>query len=154
MLGEVRPEHDRTSGGDQVLLHYLRSFRQPVLDVWSACTSPSQLGRWLGGVTGGNGNLTIDPIDGPIPGPIAVRVDHCVAPHELVIHIDGSILELQFTQIGVVTNVELIRRHLCPTEAGIIGPRWQYLLDRLTAYLEYRPLPVWADYPELSSEYH
>ncbi|MCP2315751.1 Activator of Hsp90 ATPase homolog 1-like protein [Nocardia amikacinitolerans] len=153
ILGEVRPEHDAIEGDARVLLHYLRSYRQPVLDVWSACTSRSQLERWLGAVSGGSGNYTIEPVDGPVAGPIAVRVEHCVAPHELVVHVDGCIVELRLSQVGVVTNLELVRRHLCHPEASSVGPRWQYLLDRLTAYLEYRPLPCWADYPELAAEY-
>ncbi|MEU7764693.1 hypothetical protein AB0B25_06180 [Nocardia sp. NPDC049190] len=153
MLGEVRPEHDRTGDGDLVLLHYLRSFRKPVLEVWSAATERSQLARWFGTVVGGNGNLTIEPLDGPISGPIAVRVDHCQAPHELVVHIDGCLLEASMTQVGVVTTVELTRRHLYPADASAVGPRWQYLLDRLTAYLDYRPLPRWSDYPKLAAEY-
>ncbi|WP_433760926.1 hypothetical protein [Nocardia sp. CA-135398] len=153
MLGEVRPEHDRAIEEGRVLLHFLRSFRMPVLDVWSACAEHRQLDRWFGKVTGGNGNLTIEPFDGPVPGPIAIRVEDCRAPHDLVIHIDGGILELHMTQVGVVTNLELIRRHICPADACSVGPRWQYLLDRLTAYLDRRPLPSWADYPELTDEY-
>ncbi|MBF6209591.1 hypothetical protein IU433_05510 [Nocardia puris] len=153
ILGEVRPEHDPGAGDDRVLLHYLRSYRQPVLEVWSACTAPAQLERWLGKVSGGGGNFTIELLDGPIPGPVAVRVDHCAAPHELVIHIDGCILELHLGRVGVLTNLELTRRHLCHADAPAVGPRWQYLLDRLTAYLDYKPLPTWSDYPPLTEEY-
>ncbi|MGO4613974.1 hypothetical protein AB4305_07345 [Nocardia sp. 2YAB30] len=153
MLGEVRPEHEHTTDGDLVLLHYLRSFRKPVLEVWSAATDRGQLTRWLGAVTGGNGNLTIEPLDGPVSGPIAVRVDHCRAPHELVVHIDGCLLEVHMNQVGVVTTVELSRRHVCPADVGAIGPRWQYLLDRLTAYLDYQPMPCWSDYSKLTEEY-
>lgn len=152
-LGEIRPEHAHAPDGDRVLLHYLRSYHLPILDVWSACTDRNRLQRWFGTVTGGSGNLTVEPLDGPVPGPIAIRIDHCAAPHDLVVHIDGCLLELQLTQVGVVTNVELIRRHLCPADAVTIGPRWQYLLDRLTAYLEHAPLPSWARYPELADEY-
>ncbi|WP_433655856.1 hypothetical protein ACQPW1_33160 [Nocardia sp. CA-128927] len=153
MLGEVRPEHDRAADGELVLLHYLRSFRKPVLEVWSAATDRVQLARWLGAVSGGSGNLTIEPMDGPVARPVAVRVEHCQAPHELIVHIDGCLLEIRMTQVGVVTNVELIRRHVSPADAREIGPRWQYLLDRLTAYLDYQPLPQWADYPKLADEY-
>jgi uncharacterized protein YndB with AHSA1/START domain len=153
MLGEVRPEHDRARDGDLVLLHYLRSFRIPVLDVWTACADRRQLERWFGKVSGGNGNLTVEPADGPVGGPIAVRVEDCRGPHDLVVHIDGGILELHLTQVGVLTNLELIRRHICPDEACAVGPRWQYLLDRLTAYLENRPLPTWPDYPKQTDEY-
>jgi uncharacterized protein YndB with AHSA1/START domain len=153
MLGEVRPEHDRETDGELVLLHYLRSFRRPVLEVWSACTERRQLGRWFGAVSGTGRELTIEPVDGPGIGPISVRVQQCTAPHELVARIDGCVLELRMTQVGVVTNVELIRRHVCPPEASTIGPRWQYLLDRLTAYLDQQPLPQWAEYSELACEY-
>jgi hypothetical protein len=153
MLGEIRPEHDRAADGDLVLLHYLRSFRRPVLEVWSACTERRQLERWFGTVSGKHGDLTIEPIDGPGIGPISVHVDDCKAPHELLAHIDGCVVELRMTQVGVVTNVELIRRHVYPNDAATIGPRWQYLLDRVTAYLEYQTLPSWADYPGLAEEY-
>ncbi|WP_054812971.1 hypothetical protein [Nocardia arizonensis] len=152
-LGEVRPEHDDTAGGERVLLHYQRSYRKPVLDVWSACTDRGQLGRWLGTVRGGNGNLSVDLLDGPVNGPVAVRVEHCLAPHELVLHLDGSLLEMRLGQVGVVTTVELVRRHLSRPQAAILGPRWQYLLDRLDAYLEYRPLPRWSDYTEPARDY-
>ncbi|WP_167475925.1 SRPBCC domain-containing protein [Nocardia arthritidis] len=154
MLGEVRPEHRHTPDGDLVLLHYLRSFRLPVLEVWSACTDRNQLSRWLGAVTGGGGNLTIEPSDGPVPGALAIRIDHCRAPHELVLHVDGGLVELAFNQVGVVTTVELVRRHLSPAAAAAMGPRWQYLLDRLTAYLQGEQLPRWSDYPKLTDEYH
>ncbi|MEU8899691.1 hypothetical protein [Nocardia sp. NPDC048505] len=150
-LGEVRPEHERDA--DLVLVHYLRSFRLPVLDLWSACTHRGQLARWLGTVTGGNGTLTLEPLDGPVPGPVAIRVEHCVAPHELLVHLDGCLVELRLTQIGVVTNLELVRRHLCPAEAPDVGPRWQYVLDRLSAYLTGQSLPRWSEYPALAAEY-
>ncbi|MEV0246549.1 hypothetical protein AB0H76_08185 [Nocardia sp. NPDC050712] len=150
-LGEVRPEHER--GADLVLLHYLRSFRLPVPEVWSACTDRGQLSRWLGAVAGGGGTFTLAPLDGPATGPHALRIDHCAAPHELVFHLDGCLLELHLDQVGVLTNLELVRRHLCPADAPEIGPRWQYLLDRLTAYLAGQPLPSWSDYPALDGEY-
>lgn len=152
-LGEVRPEHDRPVDGERVLLHYQRSYPQPVIDVWAACTSREQLGRWLGTVAGEGADLTVDPVDGPVSGPLGVRVERCEAPHALVVRIDGRDLELRLTQVGVVTTVELIRRHLRPDEAEAIGPRWQYLLDRLGAHLESRPLPRWAGYQELAGEY-
>ncbi|MFC9895822.1 hypothetical protein ACFVMC_19215 [Nocardia sp. NPDC127579] len=150
-LGEVRPEHE--PGAELVLLHYLRSFRLPVLDVWSACTEYGQLSRWLGTVSGSAGTRSVDLLDGPVPGTVTVRIERCVAPHELVLDLDGCILEARLTQVGVLTNLELIRRHLCPTDAPDIGPRWQYLLDRLTAYLSGAPLPSWSEYPALAGEY-
>ncbi|MBF6126203.1 SRPBCC domain-containing protein [Nocardia brasiliensis] len=153
MLGEVRPEHDRTDDGDLVLLHYLRSFHRPVLEVWTAATERAQLAQWLGAVTGEADTVTIEPLDGPVAGPITVRIEHCQAPHELAVRIDDCLVEVRMTQVGVVTNVELVRRHVCQRDAAAIGPRWQYLLDRLTAHLNQQPLPRWDGYPNLADEY-
>ncbi|MGN2637296.1 hypothetical protein ACWEKT_31515 [Nocardia takedensis] len=150
-LGEIRPEHDRPV--EAVLLRYQRSFRRPIREVWSACTRRGELARWLGTVTDTGGTLLLDLLDGPVVGPLAVRVAHCAAPGELVAHVDGSLVEMRMNQVGVVTTVELVRRHLSPEQAETLGPRWQYLLDRLEAYLDRRELPRWADYPELAGEY-
>ncbi|WP_280468028.1 hypothetical protein [Nocardia cyriacigeorgica] len=152
MLGEVRPEHDHPD--DLVLLHYLRSFRHPVLEVWAACTEPRQIVRWFGAVTGTGTDLVIDPLDGPIPGPLKVHIERCTAPNELLARVNGSGLELRLSQVGVVTNLELVRRHVPPVQTTEVGPRWQYLLDRFTAYLEGQPTPHWLDYTDLASEYH
>ncbi|MFE3443145.1 hypothetical protein ACFXNW_08940 [Nocardia sp. NPDC059180] len=151
MLGEVRPEHDCPD--DLVLLHYLRSFRHPVLEVWAACTEPRQIVRWFGAVSGTGTDLIIEPAEGPVPGPLTVHVDHCSAPNELLARVDDGALELHLTQVGVVTNLELVRRHVPPDDAANLGPRWQYLLDRFTAYLDVQPTPHWLDYADLAVEY-
>ncbi|BDU07277.1 hypothetical protein [Nocardia cyriacigeorgica] len=151
MLGEVRPEHDCPD--ELVLLHYLRSFRHPVLEVWAACTEPRQLVRWFGAVSGTGTDLVIEPADGPVPGPLTVHVAHCSAPNDLHAQVDDGTLELHLSQVGVVTNLELIRRHVHPEDAATIGPRWQYLLDRFTAYLNTQPMPQWRDYTDLAGEY-
>ncbi|MBF6435731.1 hypothetical protein [Nocardia cyriacigeorgica] len=152
MLGEVRPEHDCPD--ELVLLHYLRSFRHPVLGVWAACTEARQLVRWFGAVSGTGTDLVIEPDDGPVPGPLTVHIDHCSAPNELHARIDGDgALELRLSQVGVVTNLELVRRHVHPDDAAKVGPRWQYLLDRFSAYLSTQPMPKWRDYTDLATEY-
>lgn len=151
MLGEVRPEHDCTE--EFVSLHYLRSFRHPVLEVWAACTEPRQLTHWFGAVDGSGDRRTIEPADGPFRGPFELHIERCAAPHELVGRIDDAALEIQLTQVGVVTNVELVRRHIRADLATTVGPRWQFLLDRLTAYVERSTVPCWPDYPDLTGEY-
>lgn len=152
MLGEVRPEHDCSD--DLVLLHYQRSYPWPVLEVWMAATEPRQLVRWFGTVTGSGNERTVQPLsDGPLSAPLEVRIERCVAPHELRVRIDDAPLELHLNQVGVVTTLELVRRHVTPAHAAAIGPRWQFLLDRFTAYLERRPIPDWPAYPDLATEY-
>lgn len=152
VLGEVRPEHgaaERTL----VELHYQRSFVQPVLTVWSACTDPAELARWLGSVADTPEGPRLTPFDGPVDGPIALEVTHREAPHALTVLLDGCALDVRLRYVGVVTTVELSRRHVTHEEARTLGPRWQFLLDRLCAHLEQRPLPRWEDYAGLADEY-
>ncbi|UGT63208.1 hypothetical protein [Nocardia asteroides] len=148
VLGEVRPEHG-VPARDLVELHYQRSFAQPVLAVWAAITEPQRVAAWLGSIE--DGQLT--PFDGPVDGPIAVRVEHREAPHALTVLLDGSALEVRLRHVGVVTTVELSRRHVGQQEARELGPRWQFLLDRLRAHLEERELPRWEPYAALADEY-
>ncbi|WP_040791038.1 SRPBCC domain-containing protein [Nocardia paucivorans] len=152
MSGEMRPEHD--CADDRVLLHYQRSYPQPVLEVWTAATEPRRLVHWFGTVTGsGSERIVHPPHDGPVSVPLNVRIERCVAPHELRARIDTALLELRLNQVGVVTTLELVRRHVPSARAAAIGPRWQFLLDRFTAYLERRPVPDWPAYPDLAPEY-
>ncbi|ONM50353.1 hypothetical protein [Nocardia donostiensis] len=150
-LGEVRPEHD--CAGDLVSLHYLRSFRRPVLEVWAACTEPRQLLCWLGAISGSGNERSVEPVDGPFHEPIELRIERCIAPHELVAEIGDAALELRLDQVGVVTNLELVRRRIHAGAAAVVGPRWQFLLDRFTAYLERKPVPRWPEYPDVTAEY-
>ncbi|MBJ8345357.1 hypothetical protein [Antrihabitans sp. YC2-6] len=150
-LGEVRPEHDRQAGSDLVLIHYVRGFAVPVLDVWEFMTEAAKLPSWFGSIIGDpeSGRVTITTLDESLD----VQIDRCTAPHRLAVTIDGGVVEVALDQIGVVTSLELVRRHLHPDQAATVGPRWQYYLDCLEAAVAGQPLPVWSGYADLATEY-
>lgn len=154
-LGEVRPEHDREPGSDLVLVHYVRAFALPIVDLWERITDADKLPDWFGIMTGDphGGTVQIHSDDECRHETATVVIDHCTAPHALAVTIDGGVLEARLDQVGVVTTIEVTRRHLHPAEVAEVGPRWQYYLDRLEASIARVPLPTWADYPELASEY-
>ncbi|KAA0023554.1 hypothetical protein [Antrihabitans cavernicola] len=154
-LGEVRPEHDRDAGSDLVLVHYVRAFALPVVDLWERITEADKVPDWFGIMTGDpfGGTVAIHTDDDCRRETMTVRIDNCLSPHELDVTIDGGVLELRLSQVGVVTTLEVIRRHLHPSEVAEVGPRWQYYLDRLEASIARVPLPTWADYAELPAEY-
>lgn len=154
-LGEVRPEHDRAAGSDLVLLHYIRGFALPCLEIWSYVTEPVRLAEWFGAVSGDplGGDIMVTPQDGPSLAAQPVHVESCTSPHELTMTVDGGLVEIGITQVGVVTSLELVRRHLHPAEAATTGPWWQFVLDRLDAYVEQRDQPTWDGYVELGEQY-
>ncbi len=149
--GEVRPEHDRPAGSDLVLVHYIRGLALPVVEVWEYLTDPDRLAGWFGTVHGDPATKAVRIASDDAQ--LVVGVVHCVAPHELYVTVDGAMLECRLYQVGVVTTLELVRRHLHPADVATAGPRWQYHLDRLEAALNETPLPEWSAYIGLSAEY-
>ncbi len=154
-IGEVRPEHDRASGSDLVLLHFTRAFALPILELWSYLTDPSRLSPWFGTMVGDpfGGKVEVTTNDDCCNETIHVTVATCTSPHELDVSIDGAVLEMKLHQVGVVTTLELVRRHLHPNDVAASGMRWQFYLDRLEATIAQVPLPRWADYAALAVEY-
>lgn len=155
-IGEIRPEHDRTADSDLVVLHFVRAFALPIVELWGYLTEADRLGKWYGTMIGNpfGGRVQIRTCDDCRDETVDVRVGFCASPHELDVTIDGGVLELKLNQVGVVTTLELVRRHLHPGDAKTIGPHWQYYLDRLEATIARVPLPMWAEYAALADEYH
>jgi uncharacterized protein YndB with AHSA1/START domain len=160
-LGEVRPEHD--AGGvptDLMQLYYVRGFAVPIVDMWELLTEPAGLATWFGTMAG-------DPLDGPVTitthhdsmraddpvRAVEVAVVACTSPRSLDLTIADAIIELRLHQVGVVTTLEVYRRHLRRDEVATVGPYWQFYLDRLGAAVDGRDMPQWSDYLDLASEY-
>ena len=154
-LGEVRPEHDRASDSELVLIHYVRAFALPVVDLWERITTPDRLAPWFGTIDGdcAAGELRVTSTDDCRSETATVTIRDCRSPHVLDIDFDGGSLELRLTQVGVVTTLEMTRRHLHSDDLSRVGPRWQYYLDRLESSIAQVPLPAWSDYVDLGSEY-
>ena len=155
VLGEVRPEHDSPSGSILVTLHYQRSFPLPIGTVWAAVTEPDVLARWYGRWTGdpSSGRVRLTMTDEHDSATTDVTIVECTDPRSLVVDQDGWRLELQLRQVGRVTTLEFLHRHVPRSEVAEIGPGWQYYLDRLGALLVGQREPHWADYPELGESY-
>lgn len=155
VLGEVRPEHDSPSGSILVTLHYQRSFPLPIGTVWAAVTEPDVLARWYGRWTGdpSSGRVRLTMTDEHDSATTDVTIVECTGPRSLVVDQDGWRLELQLRQVGRVTTLEFLHRHVPRSEVAEIGPGWQYYLDRLGALLVGQREPHWADYPELGESY-
>lgn len=153
--GTVRPEHDCPPGSVLVSLHYRRAFLRPRADVWAALTDPRQLGRWYGTYTGdpASGRVQLTMVDDHDDAVTDVRIVRCTPLDGFVVDIDGWLLEAALRSVGRVTTLEFTHRHVPRSEAGEIGPGWQYYLDRLDAVLGGARAPVWRDYPDLAGEY-
>ncbi|WP_413767354.1 SRPBCC domain-containing protein [Rhodococcus pyridinivorans] len=153
--GKVVPERGHPAGTSLVGLVYHRDFVLPIEDVWAALTESDELRRWYGEYTG-------DPMSGQVRITIAdehdsattdVTILRCNPPTGFAVDVDGWILEVSLRQVDGVTGLEFTHRHVPRSEAGEIGPGWQYYLDRLNAVLTDAPPPSWGDYLDLADEY-
>ncbi|TSD95304.1 hypothetical protein FOS14_18255 [Skermania sp. ID1734] len=159
-IGEVRPEHDRATGSDLVMLHYVRGFAIPIVDVWERLTESATLPTWFGTVVEDSGgedsgrDLQVALDDDCLQKTVSIRVQHCEAPHRADLQLHNAILEITLHQVGVVTTLEVVRRHLHPSDLPVTGPRLQFYLDRLDAALNDAPLPRFDAYQGLETEYH
>lgn len=144
-----------------VRLESVRTFPEPVEEVWSALTEPDRLARWFGRWTGDPATGTVDVVmtaeDDDTPQ--RVRIDECEPPTRLAVELptsDGP-WPLSATLRGRDGGCELtfVHRLAEPYDASSIGPGWQYYLDRLAAVVAGTPVPErWEDYyPALSDAY-
>src|SRR3954447_20951629 len=97
-LGIVIPAPD----GRQ-LLEFVRSWPDPVDDVWSAVTDPERSVRWIGRyegerAPGGTGTFTMTHEQEPSPQPM--RIVACDPPRRLVVEVGDWLLEGGLSQWG------------------------------------------------------
>ncbi|MFD6896576.1 SRPBCC domain-containing protein [Rhodococcus sp. NPDC060086] len=153
--GVVRPERDCPDGSNLVTLQYQRAVVRSLGEVWTALTDPESLLHWYGSYTGDptTGWIRLTMTDQHDSATTDVRVVRCTPPTGFVVDIDGWLLEVSLHAVGQVTTVEFSHRHVPRSQAGEIGPGWQYYLDRLEATLLGSRLPQWDEYPDLVDEY-
>lgn len=156
VTGAVQPEHDCPNDASLVRLVYHRNFLLPIGDVWEAFTDPDRLSRWYGTYTGDptTGRVRLTMIDDHDSATTDVRIVRCSPPTGFSVEVDGWLLEVALHHVGRVTTLEFTHRHVPRSEAGEIGPGWQYYLDRLDAALTDSLPPLWDDYLDLVDEYH
>lgn len=146
---------------DGVRLEFVRTYDDPVEEVWAALTEPDRLARWIGTVTGdpstGAVELVMDEEEGATGE--AVTLVACEPPRRLVVDVaspDGRWrLSAVLSAEGGLTTLVFTHRLAEPYDAGSLGPGWQYYLDRLGAVLAGAPVPTsWDDYyPALAGAY-
>lgn len=155
VTGEVSPERDCPSGSSLVSLIYRRDFLLPIGEIWAAITDPEKLGRWYGTYTGDptSGRVRLTMTDDHDSATTDVEILRCSPRAGFAVDVDGWLLEVALRQVGRVTTLEFAHRHVPRSEAGEIGPGWQYYLDRLNAALTGTRPPSWNDYLDLVDAY-
>ena len=146
---------------DGVRLEFVRTYPDPIEDVWSALTEADRVARWFGVWTGDPTTGTVDfvMIETPDADPQPVKILECEPPTDLIVEMsspDGTWTLAVRLRAEAETTTLVFTQHLDePYDATSIGPGWHYYLDRLAAVVSGTPVPeVWDDYfPALESSY-
>lgn len=150
--------------GGQNLMVLTRTFHAPIADVWAAVTEPDRMSRWIGTWEG-------DPASGSVQFRMTAEgedvasqqweIKVCEPPHTLVVHTavvsGGWDLGLHLDEQGGVTTLEFTQVIHDPAVLEMVGPGWEYYLDRLVAAETHHDLSA-IDfdrdyYPALSAYY-
>lgn len=141
--------------GERSTVLVRRSYDATAPDLWSACTEPDRLARWLGSITGdrrpgGEIRLTMTATDIPV-----LRIEACEEPHRLVVtwtSVDepDSEVALILEPLGETTRLTLRHSLVDPERAPGLGCGWEDFLNRLQELLAGRdPSAVsWSDAEE------
>ena len=142
-------------------LEFVRTYADPIEDVWSALTEPDRVARWFGVWTGDPSTGTVDFVmtEEATAEPQRVTILTCDPPTDLVVEMpspDGTwTLAVSLRSEPGTTTLVFTQRLAEPYDATSIGPGWHYYLDRLAAVVSGTPVPeVWDDYfPVLEDSY-
>lgn len=141
-------------------LEFVRTYDDPVEEVWSALTEPRRVARWFGDWTG-------DPTTGTVHVRMTAEDDHspqrvtivdCQPPTRLVVELpspDGPWrISASLHEDEGVTTLIFVHHLTMPYDASI-GPGWHYYLDRLGAVVTGTTVPADFDvyYPTLQDAY-
>lgn len=150
-----------TSASEPETLVLTRTYPQRVEEVWAALTESERLGRWLGTFTGAGGpagtvELTVTgEVDagGEVADPATVRILECLAPHRLVVEVDGSWRQaVSLAADGDGTSLRFEQ----PVPEGMsradLEAGWAWYLDRLGAALADAPASAWPDWQDYAPQ--
>ncbi len=125
---------------DGATLVLRRTFRSPIEDVWASCTESERLGRWYGTFTGdpstGHVMLTMNADAEEMP-PVRFHIDECEPPQLLTVRATDDygtwLITAELAEDDGTTTLEFRQRELDPAMAHMVGPGWEWYLDRLVA---------------------
>lgn len=153
------PTHRTVSrSGERRTVSITRPYAGTPADLWSACTDPDRVARWLGEVTGdrtpgGELRLTMSPPDQDIA---VLRVESCDEPHRLSVGWSwpgepASRVELTLEPEGSESTLLTLEHSLLTEETAVqYGFGWEDFLNRLHELMAGREpsAVVWSEAQE------
>lgn len=148
-----------TPAGRDLVLE--RTFRAPIEDVWASITEPERTARWFGPWTGepGPGRRVRYRMAFEKGEPESeMTIEACEPPRHLAVSENtawGSWhLEAHLSEEGGVTTLRFTHHLDEKTNAGDVGPGWEYYLDNLVASRDGAELPTFDDYYPAQKGYY
>ncbi|MCC6674176.1 MAG: SRPBCC domain-containing protein [Thermomicrobiales bacterium] len=147
---------------DTPTLVYERLLPVASASVWAALTEPGQTARWIGRWTGvAEAGRTVEFVWLAEEGaPIErVMILTCDPPRRLALAAGPDpatpwLMTIELEDLPDGTRLEFRQLMSNGLSPAIVGPAWEFYLDRLTAVLAEEPPPVWNDrYHQMQSHY-
>jgi uncharacterized protein YndB with AHSA1/START domain len=138
-----------------------RHLTAPASDVWEWLTSSAYLRKWIGSWTGRphvGGTIAFTMAFEEASKGEPVTILECEPEHRLALQwragVDTWRITVSIAEVDEVSRVYLSQRLSEAREAGTIGPRWEYYLDRLIAARDGTAMPAFEDYYPVQRPYY
>jgi uncharacterized protein YndB with AHSA1/START domain len=145
----------------QLYLLLDRLFRSPVEEVWHSVTNPIEMEKWIGTYTGNPASggvkfrASAEGEDAPWEYASILRCTPPTRFHVDVGHGDEEWrLFVHLHEAGGRTTLTLGHRLHTAKDAAVVGPGWDFYLDRLVAMRAGRALPDWERYHPHHVDYY
>jgi uncharacterized protein YndB with AHSA1/START domain len=145
-----------------VRLEFIRTYDEPIVEVWSALTDPERVSRWLGDTTGDPATGTVELLmtAEQVASPDTVKIVDCAAPSRLVVDLPSPgatwRVEVSLSDDLDTTTLTFIQRLAEADDPTDVGPGWHFYLDRLGAVVAGTSVPEnWDEdyFPALKDAY-
>lgn len=161
-MADVTARRDEIEGSKHLI--WTRSLPSPIEEVWALVTDPERMERWIGVWEGDpragrvTFRMTAEGDDAPAE---PYLIEECTPSSRLRVRTDpvdpaGSwSLDVLLTPAADGTLLRFAQRITPDVPIDMVGPGWEYYLDRLEAVLLGRDVEEisWADYEALISDY-
>jgi uncharacterized protein YndB with AHSA1/START domain len=142
-------------------LHFVRTFRAPIEDVWQSFTDPASTARWFGpwrwvGDAGPGHEIAYTMIQEDGSPESTARVERCEAPRHLAITSTGPYgvsYEISLEETAGTTTLTFVHHLVDRGMAGDFGPGWEFYLDLLVDSRAGRPFRKFDEYYPAQRQY-